>query len=80
MPQLLLLVAITGLVSSTGFLLLVVLAARRFRRNVRKAAAATAALSPAEFPPVSILKTVCGLEPLLEENLESFFQQDYPEF
>lgn len=80
MPQLLLLVAITGLVSSTGFLLLVVLAARRFRRNARSAAAATAALSDAEFPPVSILKAVCGMEPLLEQNLESFFQQDYPKF
>lgn len=80
MPQLLLLVAITGLVSSTGFLLLVAWAAQRFRRAARTAAGAAAALTDADLPPVSIIKPVCGLEPLLEENLESFFQQDYPEF
>jgi ceramide glucosyltransferase len=80
MPQFLLLIALTGLVSSTGFLLLVTWAAHRFRRRTRQAAAATAGLGDAEFPAVSILKTVCGLEPLLEQNLESFFQQDYPEF
>jgi ceramide glucosyltransferase len=80
MLQLLLLIALVGLVSSTVFLLLVVLAAHRFRRTARQAAAATAALTDAEFPPVSILKAVCGLEPLLESNLESFFQQDYPQF
>src|SRR5512146_365298 len=76
MPQFLLLVAILGLVSSTGFLLLVALAALRFRARARAAAVPQAG----ELPRVSVLKAVCGLEPLLSENLESFFQQDYPEF
>src|SRR5579862_2968064 len=31
-----------------------------------------------ELPPVSVLKPVHGLEPRLKENIESFFQQDYP--
>ncbi len=80
MPQFLLLIAILGLVSSTGFLLLVTVAAARFRRRGRREAADAAALAADDLPPVSILKAVCGLEPMLAENLESFFQQDYPCF
>jgi ceramide glucosyltransferase len=29
---------------------------------------------------VTILKPICGLEPRLEENLESFFKLDYPDY
>jgi ceramide glucosyltransferase len=79
MPQFLLLIAILGLVCSTGYLLLVMVAALRFRGRARSAAAAPR-LSDQDFPPVSVLKPVCGLEPMLEQNLESFFQQDYPTF
>ncbi len=79
MPQFLLLIAILGLVSSTGYLLLVMVAALRFRSRARSAAAVPR-LSDQDFPPVSVLKPVCGLEPMLEQNLESFFQQDYPTF
>jgi ceramide glucosyltransferase len=32
------------------------------------------------LPPVSILKPMKGAEPALEENLESFFRLDYPEY
>jgi len=31
-------------------------------------------------PPVSILKPLAGLEPSLESNLRTFFEQDYPAF
>jgi ceramide glucosyltransferase len=31
-------------------------------------------------PPLSLLKPLCGLEPNLESNLRSFFEQDYPEY
>jgi ceramide glucosyltransferase len=31
-------------------------------------------------PPVTVLKPLCGSEPLLEENLRSFCTQDYPEY
>ena len=36
--------------------------------------------SPKTFPPVTILKPLCGDEPLLEDALESCFRQDYPNF
>lgn len=31
-------------------------------------------------PPVTVLKPLCGAEPLLEDNLRSFCMQDYPEY
>ncbi len=35
---------------------------------------------PARFPPVSLLKPLCGVEPLTELALESFFLIDYPAY
>jgi len=69
----LILFALMGLATCTIFLLLVLLGARRFRRQGSTA-------SPGPLPPVSVLKPVHGMEPRLEQNLESFFLQDYPEF
>ena len=36
--------------------------------------------APATMPPVTILKPVCGNEPLLHEAIQSFCEQDYPHF
>jgi ceramide glucosyltransferase len=50
-------------------------------RRGRGAAARRRAQQPAKFtPPVSLLKPLHGTEPGLEAHLESFFQQDYPEY
>ena len=80
MAQLLLLISLAGLVSSTGYVLLVIVAAQRFRRRAKKAAQKAVGIAPERLPPVSVIKPVCGLEPLLEQNLESFFLQDYPHY
>jgi ceramide glucosyltransferase len=74
LSYLLLAIAVIGTLSSTVFLVLALLGARQYRRDVAEEK------WPAELPPVSVLKPVHGLEPLLRENLESHFQQDYPEF
>ncbi len=45
------------------------------RRHLREEPAVA---PPEALPPVSLLKPLKGLEDALEENLESFFLQDYP--
>ena len=67
--------AFSGLISCTGFLFLTTVSALRFRRRASQPKS-----FPAEFPQVTLLKPLCGLEPNLEANLESFFLQDYPNF
>src|SRR5271169_5508486 len=42
--------------------------------------AAQATTLPARLPPVTILKPLCGDEPLLEEALASCCSQNYPAF
>jgi ceramide glucosyltransferase len=71
----LLIVSLIGLVSSTVYLLLVVRAARRFEFERRPPSA-----PDSELPAVTVLKPLHRLEPQLEQNLESFFLQDYPKF
>jgi ceramide glucosyltransferase len=65
--------SVVGLLCSTGFLILTLYSVAKFR-------AARPRSLPNFTPPATLLKTVCGLEPRLEENLESFFIQDYPNF
>lgn len=71
--RLLIFIALAGLVSCSCFLALVIVSILRFRRRPNQ--------SPAgDLPFVTLLKPLCGLEPNLEENLASFFEQDYPAF
>lgn len=58
------------------FLLLVLAGALQFRSFQKK----VGSCPTNEFPPVSVLKPLHGLEPRLRENIESFFQQDYPNY
>jgi ceramide glucosyltransferase len=60
------------LVGSWVYCVLTVVAARRYL-----------AISPPALktmPPISVLKPLCGQDDCLEENLRSFFTQDYPEY
>lgn len=58
------------------YALLCLIAVRRFRNPTR-----IPSTHPApSFPPVTVLKPVCGLEKDLEANLRSACLQDYPEF
>lgn len=69
----LLVAAIIGLICCTGFLVLLLFSVYRFHSRQQ---------TPAEGfqPAVTLLKPLCGLEPRLAENLESFFLQVYPQF
>ncbi|OJV42627.1 MAG: glycosyl transferase family 2 [Acidobacteriales bacterium 59-55] len=69
-------VALGGSVTSTIYCLMVMVAAVRF--GARKSRENKAEIT--FLPPVSVLKPLHGTEQGLERNLESFFEQDYPEF
>ena len=69
-----------GIVSSSIFLFLVLLAVARFKKQSERHRKMVIATSSDKLPPVTIFKPAHGMEARLEENLESFFQQDYPDF
>jgi len=73
--RLLLTVGAAGLVTSTAYLILVLIAGVRFRRGERRET-----VSPTSFPAVTLLKPLCGIEPGLEAHLRSFFEQQYPSY
>jgi ceramide glucosyltransferase len=78
--QLLWSVALMGSLTSTVFLGMVLFAAGRYVMTCRTPRQRVLGVPLRELPRVTILKPLHGMEPRLEENLESFFQQDYPNF
>ena len=76
----LLLLALAGSFTSTVYLVLTLVATARHLRRARVAQAAASATPAASLPPVTIFKPVHGMEEQLAANLESFFQQDYPDY
>lgn len=72
----LLVIAGIGTISSTIVLLMSLVAASKFRRDLARKEYPDVVVAPG----VSVLKPVHGLEPRLRENLESYFKQDYPKY
>ncbi len=78
-------VAVGGTLASTIFLAMALRAARGFRQRIQREEdeqrmALGAAPDGPTLPKVTILKPLHGAEPRLEENLESFFRQQYANF
>jgi ceramide glucosyltransferase len=75
----LLALAVFGLITSTVFTAMVLSAVPEYLRE-RRAALAKLDHPPGFTPPLSLLKPLHGAEPGLEEDLVTFFEQDYPEY
>jgi ceramide glucosyltransferase len=73
-------IALLGSLTSTVYLGMVLFAAIRYLRSCRTPRQRVLRVPSEQLPAVTILKPLHGMEPQLEENLESFFRQDYPEF
>ena len=69
-------VALVGTLTSFIYCLMVIAAAVRFGIRHRR----EQKLETEFVPPVSVLKPLHGTEPGMERNLQSFFEQDYPNF
>jgi ceramide glucosyltransferase len=76
----LLLAALAGSFTSTIYLAMTLIATSRFLQRVQAARSAVSAVPVSELPPVTIFKPIHGMEEQLAANLESFFQQDYPDY
>src|ERR1700678_2868055 len=74
--QILFWVSMSGTVTSTIYCVMAIWAAVRFGLRKRREDQAEATF----LPPLSVLKPLHGTEPGLERNIETFFQQEYPEF
>jgi ceramide glucosyltransferase len=71
--------AVFGLVTSTVFAGMVLVAVPGYLRE-RRLAQAQLRARPGFTPPLSLLKPLHGAEPGLEAHLATFFEQDYPEY
>jgi ceramide glucosyltransferase len=79
--QALLLLALAGSFTSTIYLVLSLLATERYLREARAAREEAVQTAPASsLPPVTIFKPLHGMEEQLAANLQSFFEQDYPDY
>lgn len=79
MSYVLLAIAVFGLITSSVFTGMTLVAVPRFLRE-RRAAEAALRERPGFTPALTLLKPLAGAEPDLERHLASFFEQNYPEF
>ena len=69
-----------GIFSSAVFLVLVIIAASRFKKQSEQFRQSALSASFQALPSVTIFKPVHGMEERLQQNLASFFEQDYPDY
>lgn len=74
--QLTLWISVAGVTTSSIYSLLVLVAAVRFGLRRKR----EESVSEDFLPPLSVLKPLHGTEEGMERNLETFFEQDYPDF
>jgi ceramide glucosyltransferase len=79
MFHVLLAVGVLGLVTSTGFAVIVLRAVPGYLKE-RRLALVQMQARPGFTPPLTLLKPLHGAEPGLEADLETFFLQDYPHY
>ncbi len=72
--------ALAGSFTSTIYLAMTLIATSRYLTCAKVARDRVKSTPEADLPPVTIFKPVHGMEEQLAENLESFFQQDYPNY
>jgi ceramide glucosyltransferase len=75
----LLALAVFGLITSTVFAGIVLAAVPGYLRD-RRAALEQLSERPGFAPPLTLLKPLHGAEPNLEAHLDTFFQQNYPQY
>ena len=80
LAYILLAVAVAGTLSSWVFLAMAVLGAVKFHRAAAAQRRQAQSIPESSMPPVTLLKPVHGLESNLKENIESFFNLDYPAY
>ncbi len=76
----LLFLALAGSLTSTIYLAMTLLATSRYLNHTQSAREAARSAPVSSLPPVTIFKPVHGMEEQLAANLESFFQQAYPDY
>ena len=76
----LLFLALAGSFTSTIYLAMTLTATSRYLEHARISRQNASTLEKSSLPPVTIFKPIHGMEEQLAANLESFFQQDYPDF
>ena len=69
-------ICLIPVIGGSIYAILCLISVMRFKAS----SGASSGSRPASWPPVTILKPVCGLEKNLRENLRSACVQDYPEY
>ena len=74
------LICLLPVIGGSIYAVLCLISVLYFKASSKGSSASAPRRPPLFWPPVTVLKPVCGLEKNLRENLRSACEQDYPEF